>query len=106
MRSIDLYNNNIDLEVNALQKLKQFTLLHQVLLQNNRLHGTITAGFFAGWPQSWQTLNLGLNRDITGCLHPRDIPNQLETFTYGGTGLAVSEACESHGGGPGRGADL
>jgi len=93
LRTLDLYSNNINVNVNLVQKLKQLPQLHQLLLQDNNLHGTITASFFEGWPATWQTLNLALNRKITGCVHPHDIPQQLETFNYGGTKLVVSEAC-------------
>jgi len=93
LRTLDLYSNNIKVDVNLVQKLKQLPQLHQVLLQNNNLHGTITGSFFEGWPRAWQTLNLGLNREITGCVHPHDIPQQLEIFNHGGTKLVVAEAC-------------
>jgi len=91
-RSLDLYDNRISLDVKHVAELKRLPGIHQVLLQNNRLHGRLEAAFFADWPKTWLKLNLALNRDLQGCLHPVDVPPGL-MLMIGGTGIKVSEAC-------------
>ena len=72
MRTLDLYDNNVHVNVANVVKLKKLPNMQQLLLQNNRVYGTMDSNFFEGWQESWRNLNLVLNRDLQGRLTQRD----------------------------------
>ena len=115
LRTLDLYDNNIHVDVAHVMKLKSLPQMQQLLLQNNRIYGRMDSNFFDGWSKIWTRLNMNINRDlegclqhvsslpmtltlalIEGCLHPSSIPPWLE-LSIGGTQIMVSSACDQHG---------
>ena len=92
LRTLDLYDNNIHLDVSNVMKLKRLPLLHLVQLQNNRLFGRVDSSFFEDWPRNLRQLNLNLNSELQGCIHPRLIPSWLRLFVSG-TQIKISYDC-------------
>lgn len=80
LRTLDLYDNDIEVDIAHVKKLKKLPHLHQLLLQNNRVYGQVdgcNGTFFADWPPSWQDLDIRLNKGIGGCVNHHEIPKYL-----------------------------
>jgi len=89
LRSLDLYDNAITVDIIHVFKLKALPQMMQLLLHGNRIYGTLRGNNFLRWPESWSKLDLSMNPRLEGCLHPDDLPPQL-ALKYFGTRVTVS----------------
>jgi len=96
LRSLDLYDNNITCDVREIAALKRLPQMQQLLLQGNRVYGELRSSFFKDWPATWSLMDLSMNPELEGCLHPEDLPKPL-FFKYFGTRVTVSHFCEHEG---------
>jgi len=90
LRTLDLYDNDIFIDVKHVKKLKRLTQLHQVQLQSNNIYGIIDPSFFDHWPEKWIRLDLNLNRKLRGCLDLEDIPQSIQWPVFAGTQVVIT----------------
>jgi len=89
LRSLDLHDNDIHVDVSNVMKLKELKHLRLLQLQNNRLYGHIVSKDFDDWPRGLIKVDFALNRELGGCIHPQAIPSWLDLI-ISGTNIKVS----------------
>merc|ERR1711971_160196 len=93
MRSLDVYDNDIEVDASALTAFSKHPYLWQLLIGKNRFHGDFPEELVTNWPSRWlpTRLQLSLNENLSGCM-----PSRLEALVTG-TKITNCKEKELHG---------
>lgn len=90
LRTLDLYDNDLSLDVGELSAFAHHPLLHQVQLQRNNLHGVLPDAILNS--SSLVTLFLSLNPRVQGCISSERA--KRIAVMRADTGIRLADSCE------------